>query len=134
MLILEEYLDIIKNAPDNAEEIAKVFTILSDEIEALEERIKNLEDINKLINTTVLKMPTTNNFKIEDGIPNCCKNCSNHPSNGGNGICNCTLPYFEDPIKWSIQGNMTIGDWAELAGNTKYVNILEVLGEENHED
>ena len=24
-------------------------------------------------------------------IPNACKNCSNHPSNGGSGICNCTL-------------------------------------------
>ena len=28
-------------------------------------------------------------------IPNCCKNCPNHISNGGSGICNCTLPYFE---------------------------------------
>ena len=26
---------------------------------------------------------------------NCCKNCSNNPANGGSGICNCTLPYFE---------------------------------------
>ena len=25
------------------------------------------------------------------GIPEACKNCSNHPSNGGSGICNCTL-------------------------------------------
>ncbi len=24
-------------------------------------------------------------------IPNSCKNCPNHPSNGGSGICNCTL-------------------------------------------
>lgn len=24
-------------------------------------------------------------------IPNACKNCSNHPSNGGSGICNCIL-------------------------------------------
>ena len=30
-----------------------------------------------------------------DHIPNCCKACSNHPSNGGSGICNCTAPYFE---------------------------------------
>lgn len=30
-----------------------------------------------------------------DNIPNCCKACSNHPSNGGSGICNCTAPYFE---------------------------------------
>ena len=25
------------------------------------------------------------------GIPEACRNCSNHPSNGGSGICNCTL-------------------------------------------
>lgn len=24
-------------------------------------------------------------------IPNACKNCPTHPSNGGSGICNCTL-------------------------------------------
>ncbi len=24
-------------------------------------------------------------------IPSACKNCSNHPSNGGNGICHCIL-------------------------------------------
>lgn len=23
--------------------------------------------------------------------PDACKHCSNHPSNGGSGICNCTL-------------------------------------------
>ena len=29
----------------------------------------------------------------ESSIPDCCKRCSNHPSNGGSGICNCVLPY-----------------------------------------
>ena len=24
-------------------------------------------------------------------IPDACRSCSNHPSNGGSGICNCTL-------------------------------------------
>lgn len=27
-------------------------------------------------------------------IPDCCINCSNHPTNGGSGICNCVLPYM----------------------------------------
>lgn len=27
----------------------------------------------------------------ETGIPEACRSCSNHPSNGGSGICNCTL-------------------------------------------
>lgn len=26
-----------------------------------------------------------------DSIPKACKNCSNHPSNGGSGNCNCIL-------------------------------------------
>ena len=24
-------------------------------------------------------------------IPDACKSCSNHPSNGGSGVCHCTL-------------------------------------------
>lgn len=26
-----------------------------------------------------------------NSIPEACRNCSNHPSNGGSGICNCIL-------------------------------------------
>ena len=26
-----------------------------------------------------------------DGIPNACRTCSNHPSNGGSGICHCIM-------------------------------------------
>ena len=28
-------------------------------------------------------------------IPKSCRGCSNHPSNGGSGICNCTLGQFK---------------------------------------
>lgn len=28
---------------------------------------------------------------ILDGIPSACKTCSNHPSNGGSGICHCIM-------------------------------------------
>ena len=41
------------------------------------------------------------NYKIDEivgidytMIPDSCKNCSNHPSNGGSGICNCTLGQY----------------------------------------
>lgn len=30
-------------------------------------------------------------------IPDCCKMCPNHPSNGGSGVCQCTLPYINQP-------------------------------------
>ena len=29
-----------------------------------------------------------------DCIPECCRYCSNHPINGGSGICHCVLPYM----------------------------------------
>lgn len=31
----------------------------------------------------------------------CCKCCANNPANGGSGICNCTLPYFERSISYN---------------------------------
>lgn len=34
--------------------------------------------------------PTGVNF-YEWTIPQACRSCSNHPSNGGSGICHCTL-------------------------------------------
>ena len=29
-----------------------------------------------------------------ENIPECCRNCSGHPKNGGSGMCMCTLPYL----------------------------------------
>lgn len=43
-------------------------------------------------------------LKINDiDYPSCCDGCSNNPKNGGSGICNCALPYMQDPIKYTIQ-------------------------------
>jgi len=30
--------------------------------------------------------------KDKFGVPECCRSCRNHPSNGGSGICCCSLP------------------------------------------
>lgn len=43
----------------------------------------------------------------DNNIPNCCKLCSNHPSNGGSGFCNCTLPYFEQSWTCTATSNTT---------------------------
>ena len=43
----------------------------------------------------------------DNNIPNCCKLCSNHPSNGGSGFCNCTLPYFEQSLTCTATSNTT---------------------------
>ena len=34
--------------------------------------------------------------------PDCCDGCSNNPKNGGSGICNCTLPYMQNPTMYNI--------------------------------
>ena len=43
----------------------------------------------------VIRVPFKPSWPHEnDGTPECCRNCSNHPSNGGSGICCCMLPYM----------------------------------------
>ena len=55
---------------------------------------KQLEDLDNKIDTLLKKdysiqvLELTNSFS---NIPEPCRNCSNHPSNGGSGICNCIL-------------------------------------------
>ena len=48
--------------------------------------------LNKWINKNddFVKHAPEPNIETLD-IPDACKSCSNHPSNGGSGICNCTL-------------------------------------------
>ena len=52
---------------------------LNDEIEKLKIEIVRLNSIANLTSD-----PNAN-------IPVNCRNCSNHPSNGGSGICHCIL-------------------------------------------
>ena len=43
--------------------------------------------------------------------PECCRNCSNNPSNGGSGICHCTLPYMtkiDMPIRNFMTGTQPV--------------------------
>jgi len=35
-------------------------------------------------------------------VPNCCKNCRNHPINGGSGVCHCTLPLYDPTNPYRI--------------------------------
>ena len=43
-------------------------------------------------------------------IPSCCRNCSNHPSNGGSGICCCSLPYMTTTGQNTLQYYTTVVD------------------------
>lgn len=42
-------------------------------------------------NTSILPTQKYLDKNIWDGIPDACRRCSGHPSNGGSGICNCIL-------------------------------------------
>ena len=43
----------------------------------------------------------------KNDIPNCCKTCLNHPSNGGSGVCMCTLHYFAQDWTCTATSNTT---------------------------
>lgn len=46
----------------------------------------------KALDWETIKADESLNFNIVTPIiSDPCKNCNNHPSNGGGGICNCTL-------------------------------------------
>ena len=54
-----------------------------------------VEELNKLLDKArkdafkrYNKFYTTSDYYY---IPEACRNCSNHPSNGGSGICQCIL-------------------------------------------
>lgn len=48
--------------------------------------------------------------------PSCCDDCSNNPKNGGSGICNCTLPYMQNPTHYTETPN--INGYMYFATNT----------------
>ena len=43
-------------------------------------------EVNEGVQTIRMPYQSQNSF-----VPQACRNCSNHPSNGGSGICNCIL-------------------------------------------
>lgn len=39
---------------------------------------------------------------LDINYPDCCDGCGNNPKNGGSGICNCTLPYMQNPTTYTV--------------------------------
>ena len=60
---------------DKDQEIKK----LNEEVEKLKQEMTRLRSIANLTNDPCCNIPVN------------CKNCSQHPSNGGSGICHCIL-------------------------------------------
>ena len=69
-----------------------------EKVELVDLKIKAVKHIKpdiheSLVDTVELDLktyPTWDN-NIPSNIPEACRNCSTHPSNGGDGICHCTL-------------------------------------------
>ena len=63
---------------------------------------------------------------LEINYPDCCDECSNNPKNGGSGICNCTLPYMQNPTMYS-NGDSCMAN--NINGNVYFVKDLDTLKE-----
>ena len=59
---------------------------------------------------------------LEVNYPDCCDDCSNNPKNGGSGICNCTLPYMQNPTVYNT--TVPIDDFCMTATNSTGVYVL----------
>ena len=62
-------------------DIDELMDDLKREIDELKRENHFLKDVQKYIITN----------GTDCYVPPACRGCSNHPSNGGSGICNCTL-------------------------------------------
>ena len=92
----------IKNKETDDEEIKEVVRGFIDLVNAMRNPTEEeKESVNKYIES-ISKPTGVNIFDLMDEplqykipivfpIPDACKNCLNHPSNGGTGICFCTL-------------------------------------------
>lgn len=58
--------------------------------------------------------------------PSCCDGCSNNPKNGGSGICNCTIPYMQNPIMYNTEASCMANN---IDGHVYFVNDLDSLKE-----
>ena len=58
--------------------------------------------------------------------PSCCDGCSNNPKNGGSGICNCTLPYMQNPIMYNTSESCMTNN---INGNVYFVEDVDKLRE-----
>jgi cell division septum initiation protein DivIVA len=63
-------------------QLQKSIEQLTEEVKDLKKQLAEKQDKFPMISTTPY---------VDNSIPAPCRNCSNHPSNGGSGICHCTL-------------------------------------------
>ena len=67
----------------------RLMNMAADAIEDLQKQVEWLEQINFFFGEHGIIDPVVGTSA--DSIPPACRFCSNHPSNGGSGICHCIL-------------------------------------------
>ena len=75
------------------------YSIILDFINHQQSEIEYLKQENSLLHMLMKDSRQTikqndillTNIESHNFIPEPCRNCTNHPSNGGDGMCNCTL-------------------------------------------
>lgn len=75
--------------------ITEILALPTEEIETIEVNqnsniLNDDESWNEMLNELLTK-PYPYDTKLNTYIPEACRECSNHPSNGGSGNCNCVL-------------------------------------------
>ena len=61
---------------------------------------------------------------LETSFPSVCDGCPSNPKNGGSGICNCTLPYMQNPVMYST-GDPCMAN--NIDGHVYFVNNMDDL-------
>lgn len=96
---LKSVIDILyanKTIDDSIIDTKAIDEILALPTEEIEGNLNDYDKLNKALEK-LLKEPNPpydsywTTLNVNSYIPEPCKACPNHPSNGGSGICNCTL-------------------------------------------
>ena len=60
-----------------------------------------IEWIKKVLQEQPLQVFNLNECDVS--FQQCCDDCPNNLKNGGSGICNCTLPYMQNPTTYTVK-------------------------------
>lgn len=55
-----------------------------------QKRCLNCGWVSEIEKSEIIRIPYSADI-TKSSIPNACRNCANHPNNGGTGVCHCTL-------------------------------------------
>ena len=104
--LVEKFKSTTGNKTTSTEE-KNIQATSTDEVEPMgwEDWLENIKPIPNFTPPSVIELTAPS---VPNWIPRSCRNCSNHPSNGGSGFCNCTLPYLENSTTGNTIATTTI--------------------------